>query len=372
MRRIAAVLILAAGAALAIALAVRSHGHTGHSVAPGTTTTPRPGPRPRPSGPRAVVRDGRVLLDGKPFFPILQWLQCPSVMDKSVRLGITVFLSGDCSGSKRAELAAASQRGVLSVLDAPPMVDGSSLIGWHFQDEPDGHGIPPSTIAKEYAQVRGHGLAFLNLNLVPWRRQLPTQVYKQYARSTDLVGAGIYPVTGWCRPDWLPRVGETQRALIAIADGRPTYQWIEASATSLQYCAGRGVTPEELRAEVWDAIVNGAKGIGYFTHSWTPTYDQFRVSPDVQAEIKRTNREVGMYTSAILGTPVPLRIKRHGGRIEAMARRAAGTLYLFAVNVGRTSAAADLTLDGGTRKISLPPLGVSLGTVASSDLKNRP
>jgi hypothetical protein len=204
------------------------------------------------------------------------------------------------------------------------------------------------------------------LNLVAWRPQLPARVYEQYARSTDLVGASAYPVTGWCRPDWLPRVGETQRALVALAGGRPTYQWIEASATSPEYCAGRGVTPEELRAEVGDAIVNGAKAIGYFTHSWTPTYSQFRVSPDVQAEIKRTNREIGMYTKAILGAPVPLRIRRNGGRIEATARRVGRTIYLFAVNVDRTSAAAVLTIDRKKIRLSLPPLGVSLGPVGSS------
>lgn len=368
MRRIAALLVVAAIAAVAVSLAVRSGRHSDHPAARSTTApAPAPRPRPHPTGPRAVVHDGRILLDGKPFFPILQWLQCPHKMNESVRLGITVFLSGECSGSDRAVLAATSRRGVFSVLRVPPVPHvGSSLIGWYFQDEPDGHGIPPSTIAKEYAQVRGHGLAFLNLNLVAWHPQLSTRVYKQYARSTDLLGAGAYPVTGWCRPDWLARVGETQRALVALADGRPTYQWIEASATSLQYCAGRGVTPDELRAEVWDAIVNGAKAIGYFTHSWTPNYDQFRVSPDVQAEIERTNTQIGMYTKAILGTPVPLRITRQGGRIEAMARRAGGTLYLFAVNVDRTPAAAVLTLDGKKLRLSLPPLGVSIGPAASS------
>jgi hypothetical protein len=360
MRGIVALLVIAAAVAVAVSFALRQHQHPEQPAAH-STTAPTPRPRPRAPGPRAVVHDGRILLDGKPFFPILQWLQCPAVMDESVRLGIDVFLSGSCAGSGRAELAATSRRGVYSVLNVPPSVQGPSLLGWHFQDEPDGHGIPSRVIAAEYAQLRGRGLAFLDLGYVPWRSHGSRAFYEHYVKATDLLGTNVYPVTGWCRPDWLARVGEAQRGLVALAGGRPTYQWIEASATSLQYCAGRGVTPNELRAEVWDAIVNGAKAIGYFTHSWTPTYDQFRVSPDVQTEIKRTNRQIRMYTRVILGAPIPLRITRQKGRIEAMARRAGETIYLVAVNVDRTPAIAVLTLGGKKLKVSLPPLGVSLG-----------
>jgi hypothetical protein len=167
-----------------------------------------------------------------------------------------------------------------------------------------------------------------------------TAPYRAYAKATDLIGTDVYPVYGWCRPDRLSWVADAQRELVKIAAGRPTYQWIEAASTSSQWCKGRGVLPEELRAEVWMAIANGAKAIGYFTHSWTPSYSQFRVAPDVQAEMKRTDGEIAALTPAILAPAVPLQVHVPDARVDAIARRYAGKTYVFAVNVARTGAAA--------------------------------
>lgn len=312
------------------------------------------------ASPRAVVRDGRILLDGKPFFPVMQWLQCPSVMDESVRLGVDVFLGKGCGNSDADELAQTAGRGVFSVLQAPSTATGPSLLGWHFEDEPDGHGIPPAAVAREYARVRGRGVSFLTVtaDFASWSKRRDPALYRAYARATDVIGTDVYPVTGWCRPDWLPRVGETQRELVRLAGGRPTFQWIEAESTSTQWCTGRGVTPAELRAEVWDAIAGGARAIGYFTHSWRPDYSQFRVAPAVQAEMRRTDAQIRAWTPAILGAPVPLRV---AGPVDAIARRAGGRLWLFAVNPGRVRVTATLRFAGRTLRVALPPLGVRLG-----------
>ncbi|HET8605799.1 MAG TPA: hypothetical protein VFL66_02095 [Gaiellaceae bacterium] len=317
------------------------------------------------AAPRAVVAHGRIELDGRPFFPILQWLQCPSVMDESVRLGVDVFLGNGCRNSDADELAATASRHVWSVLEAPASATGPSLLGWHFQDEPDGNGTPPAAIARRYARVRGRGVSFLTVtaDFASWSKRRSPALYRAYARATDVIGTDVYPVTGWCRPDWLPRVGETQRELVRLAGGRPTFQWIEAESTSTRWCTGRGVTAPELRAEVWDAIANGAKAIGYFTHSWRPDYSQFRVSPPVQAEMRRTDTQIRAFAPAILGTPLPLRVDWRGGRVDAIARRAGGRTYVFAVNVARTPATATLAFAGRTLRIALPPLGVRVGPV---------
>ncbi len=91
------------------------------------------------------------------------------------------------------------------------------------------------------------------------------------------------------------------------------------------------------------AIVNGAKAVGYFTHSWTPTYSQFRVSAAVQAAMKRTDRQVTALAPAILASSVPVRVYAADGRVDATARRYGGKTYVFAVNVERTSIRASFT-----------------------------
>jgi hypothetical protein len=89
-------------------------------------------------------------------------------------------------------------------------------------------------------------------------------------------------------------------------------------------------------------LVNGATAFGYFTHSWTPTYSQFRVSSSVQNEMKRTDRQVATLTPAILGTPLALRARG----VQAIARAYNGARYVFAVNVTRSPVRAEFRVAG--------------------------
>src|SRR2546423_11187577 len=96
------------------------------------------------------------------------------------------------------------------------------------------------------------------------------------------------------------------------------------------------------------SIVNGATAIGYFTHSWTPHYSQFRVSPATQAEMRRTNRQLTTLTTALLGAPVHVGVQTDVGRVDAIARRVDGATYVFAVNVSREPVRARFSVAKGT------------------------
>jgi fibronectin type 3 domain-containing protein len=287
------------------------------------------------------------LLDGRPFFPIMQWLQCPSNIALNVALGVNTFMGKGCTNTDQDQLTQLRSRNALGLLPFDSAVAADpALAGWHFGDEPDLKQILPSTIQSEHDANRAADPRHLNFLTVTARffsRLSPPSwmagnrdYYKQYAAATDVIGFDLYPVIGFCRPDWLFWVADAQRELTTIyAPGKPTYQWIEAASTSTTACTGRGVLPAELRAEVWMAIANGATGIGYFTHSWTPTYSQFRVSPEVQTEMTRTDRQVTSLAPALLGTPATVAdAEQLGGRVDALARRRNGALYVFAVNVG--------------------------------------
>jgi hypothetical protein len=304
----------------------------------------------------AAIRSGHVVVDGKPFFPIMQWLQCPWLFQPNAALGINTFLGKGCSGTTDAqEVAAAAAANVFSVLPYGGADAGSSFLGWHFADEPDldKHLVRPATIARQYRADRRRDATKLNFLTVnagffsATHQGLPAWMhgsaapYAAYARATDLIGTDIYPIYGYCRRDAISWVADAQRQLVRLARGKPTYQWIEAASNGR--CPGTDVTPSELRAEVWMAIVNGAKAIGYFTHSWTPTYSQFRVAPDVQTEIKRTDAQITALTPAILAPAVPVKVTAADGRVDAMARRYGGKTYVFAVNVQRTGVRALFT-----------------------------
>ncbi|HET7567475.1 MAG TPA: fibronectin type III domain-containing protein [Gaiellaceae bacterium] len=311
---------------------------------------------PLPSTPHRLTIGPRrgLYLDGAPFVPVLQWLQCPSLFDRERALGVDVFMGRGCSDNGDAdEVAQTARRGAFSILPFDSAVAGApGLLAWRFDDEPDQHGTKPAAIAA--ATARGHRarprrLTFVTLTsgfFGPTAHAAPAP-YRSYARAADVVGFDVYPVYGWCRPDLIAWQADAPRALVRLArPGEPVYSWIEAASTSSQWCRGRGVQPQELRAETWMTLVNGATAIGWFTHSWTPDYSQFRVSSAVQRELKRTARQLTTLAPALLAPPARLAVAADGGRVDAVARRLGGALYVFAVNVSRTPVRASFALAG--------------------------
>jgi len=307
----------------------------------------------------------------------MQWLQCPSLFRQDVSLGINVFLGQGCDNvSRREEVDALARLGVYSVLPFDASLKGRpGLFGWHFGDEPDGNGVRPAQVAAEYRHNRAadpRHVNFLTLTSGFYSQKDPPSwmhgdrsYYRSYARATDAAGFDIYPVTGWCRPDWLPQVGGAQRELRGYAAGMATYQWIEAISTPSRFCHGRGVTAAEVRAEVWLAIANGATAIGYFTHSWIPSYSQFRVSAAVQRQMRATNRQITALAPALLASSTG---HTCSAPLACKATALHGARYLLAVNPTRSAVHARLGLSGasgsvrvygGTRRLTVSAGGFS-------------
>jgi hypothetical protein len=293
---------------------------------------------------------GTILLNGSPVLPVLQWLQCPDLFAPNVALGVNVFLGRGCDGESDAEeVADLRAAGAYSVLPyAAAVASAPSLFGWRLDDEPDQKRMPPEKL--------GHPSDPRHVTFLTLTSRFAdgdAALYRRYVARADVIGFDLYPVTGYCRPDWLPRVYDLQRKLVELAGGKPTYQWIEAISTASQFCTGRGVSAAELRAEAWLAVVGGAKAVGYFTHSWKPTYAQFRVAPDVQASMRRTNGELAAYTPAILAAPVNV-----SANVPAIARRLHGATYVFAVNETRDTVTGRVQVGSRALARKLPSLGV--------------
>src|SRR5262249_11729713 len=82
------------------------------SLLPRTRYFVRSGPRTAvlqtKASPVTVTRvgaGGKILLNGSPFFPLMQWLQCPSLFQQDVSLGINVFLGRGCDSNTDREEA---------------------------------------------------------------------------------------------------------------------------------------------------------------------------------------------------------------------------------------------------------------------------
>ncbi|MCS7254768.1 MAG: hypothetical protein RMK18_12320 [Armatimonadota bacterium] len=220
--------------------------------------------------------------------------------------------------------------------------------------------ISPEEIARQYAELKRADTShpvYLNLTagffpkFARYDEATTGAIYPAYCRATDIIGYDLYPVTGWGRPDWVPLIAPVTRKLRELAPPHVPVWVILECTTKLRWVSqehlnriGRpkGATAAELRAMVWMAIINGAKGIGYFPHRWDP-YKPCDISEELQAEMKRTNRQLTQLASVILGEDMAGLVgveKVEGGPVEFIVRVAeeGGMPHLFMVNASTAAA----------------------------------
>ena len=175
-------------------------------------------------------------------------------------------------------------------------------------------------------------------------------LYPEFVKGADVVGFDVYPIYGWGKPEWLDRVAQGTHALVELAGPRrPVYAWIETCKGTkyITYEKQKDVLPKHTRAEVWMAIIEGATGIGYFTHAWRPEFNPFAPTEDMQQELARLNRQVTRLAPAILAAPAKSKIALAlegdvPGHLKATAQNRA--IYVFAQNIDVKDRAAQGTI----------------------------
>jgi len=191
-----------------------------------------------------------------------------------------------------------------------------------------------------------------------WPEEVRNRLYPAYIASADVVGFDIYPIYGWNKPEWIHLVYEATAQLADLAESRPVYAWIETGKGG-QYTGAlenqKDVTPRHIEAEVWMALCGGATGIGYFTHVWKPSYNQFGVPAENRKALRRINDRLTRLAPAILAPRCKgvLTWTTAGGKVAAFLTAAEDAIYVFAVNYDPKNEPAEVafTLDAG----GLPP-----------------
>ncbi|MDX6503440.1 MAG: hypothetical protein QOE29_565 [Gaiellaceae bacterium] len=329
----------------------------GHVVLACLLATIGVGARAQAAGESALSsRQGALRLDGKPFFPILTWAQCAADVPDNLAVGVTVFMGDSCHDS--AALAQAiGGRAYLVVdvaqRDTETVTSLPGVIGWHQPDEPDATGIASDRLPAP--RPASGQLTFLTLtsHFAREQRWLTTRHsaawWRGYVRRADVVGFDLYPLAHLCQhPAFtLASVYREQRDLVALAAGRPTFQWIEASAID-GHCGATPVSAAALRAEVFLALAGGANGIGYFTHSWaTGPWVRFAVTPELRAAMAATDADLQALATVLTGEQAPSLIHATGPVLVG-ARRAGRHLLVIAVNPTKAPVTAQIRFRGYT------------------------
>ena len=306
---------------------------------------------PALSGPvKATTSGGVILLNEQPSFPKMVWAQCPDAVAANLAVGIDLFMGNGCGTAADLASWVGGRAFVLADAQAPASARAGA-VGTHLPDEWDTHlpgDLTTADALRLVPETPGSGPRFLTLTNHFYSRAsaLPQGkgMYPALAASADVLGFDLYPLQNWCRWDSFGDVFDSQLDLVALARGRPTFQWIEARRMD---CMGAQLdpTPETVRAEAWLSIAGGAHAIGYFPNNW---------SVDVGAEIARTNHEIQSLVPALVEPPIATSVAP-GSPVKAGGREHNGAVYVIAVNASRAPATASINVPAvGDRVLRSP------------------
>jgi hypothetical protein len=101
---------------------------------------------------RANVDRSRLVLHGKPFFPVMLIDQCSAGAAHRARtLGVNLIVNESCPRLTATRQLQAIGEHTLAVLPiAAKSVRGNRLVGWTFPDEPEGSGWTPARLQRAH------------------------------------------------------------------------------------------------------------------------------------------------------------------------------------------------------------------------------
>ena len=290
-----------------------------------------------------------------PLFVIGAWSQPKGSFDKWQSRGINTMVQYESSAATIDEWTqAAVDRGLYMIRRPRPNpaddVGQKYLLAWAHPDEPDiaSTGHPASYIAGKYAAWKAVDpdmpvwVNFSGGYVNHWQGNLGYNDYKPFLDNTDWVSSSIYPVTGWDRPNDLDGPGKAVDRLEKWSQGKPQFAVIETGDQELAWAPKNipGPTPGQFRAEVWDSIIRGARGIIYFPQKFKPSFSYDNTPPEIVAEMQVQNGRISALGNALLSPidPPSLRVITDAP-LEASWRFYKGKAYFIVLNTSGQSLA---------------------------------
>jgi hypothetical protein len=241
-------------------------------------------------------------------------------------------------------------------------------------DEPDnaqslgrgkGYGPPilPARIVEGYEKIRkadpdrpvllnlGQGVAWDGWYGRGVRTNHPED-YPEYLKGCDIASFDIYPaghekqeIAGnlWYVPLGVDRLRRWS--------GGKKDVWCCIETTGIDN-VDRRPTPQQVRSEVWMALVHGARGIIYFAHQFKPRFIEAGLLADeaMAREVADINRQIRglapVLNSSDVADGASVVLLEERVPVDFVARRHAGETYLFSVAMREEETTATFTVPG--------------------------
>ena len=176
-------------------------------------------------------------------------------------------------------------------------------------------------------------------------------MYPLYIEGCDIVSYDIYPVTSkydhirnnlWYVADGIDNLREWSE------DDKPAWCWIETTHISSE----NKPTPSQVKAEVWMALIHGAKGFGYFCHEWIPAFNSNALldDPVMFPAVTGINKQIHQL-APVLNAPdkkdlVSVSSSNSSVPVDILVKHYHDTLYVFAVAMRDGTTTATFTVNG--------------------------
>lgn len=262
-----------------------------------------------------------------------------------------------CPASFDARVTAAGLHMIRAPLPSPTQdaanhATDKLLLAWALPDEPDANGGLSANISglqSRYAAltaVANHPPIYLNVGGSDLL--VTNQPYAQALAATDWLADDIYPVSGFL-DDSLTRndltlVGRVLDRFGELSPGKPRFAWIETNNILGQ----ADPSPAQVRAEIWIAIVHGARGILYFEEQVEPVFNLESTSGPVRTEMGKQHSIISRLAGVLQGEINPAGVGAAAAAPFSVGwRRSTEGTVVVVVNTSATArAGASITLTG--------------------------
>lgn len=315
------------------------------------------------------------------FFPIMVWMQSPDNAARFRDHGVN-FFTGLWQGPTDAQLAGLASTGMPAACSQAGVwdqhLDDPAIEAWLQPDQPDnaqlqsdgtyGGCIEPASVIADYRTMSEHDPTrpiFMNLGrgvVDPnWEGRGScggrSDMYPEYANGADVLTLITYPVNAGLPLDTVARGIDALRGY--VVDEKPVIAAVEAT----DIAGAGGPTPEQIRAEVWLALVHGASGIQYFCHrtdpdvSETACIDDATTGDAMRAVDAEVNDLAPVLNTPSLASGATTETTPASAVVDTMMKRSGGSTYLFAASPESGSVTARFVLGDGADSGTVDVLG---------------
>jgi hypothetical protein len=311
------------------------------------------------------------------FFPLGVDFQPSSSFAKWKSRGINTVIRQPSPWAPYAEsietwTAAANQLGLRMIRDARPNPDDddgeTNLLAWITFDEPEGLAFSHTEVRLRYQRLKTYNSrpVFVNFNgavLLPaidgvcggpgdistLGRQALT-CYPRFIDTEDWVSMDYYPVNFQVSPSRphpnLATIGQIIDKLTRWSSGKPQFAYLEASLMHVG-SSHRPPTAGEFRAQIWSAIIHGARGIFYFPHDVATPGNPDAAPEHIVSEMIIQNARVTELAPILQSTINPEPIGFRGSApLEAAWRRYGNHDYYIVLNLSLAPVTKTMTVTG--------------------------